>query len=440
MQEQSSTPFESGANPKRQYEDLFPLTQGRRKNIIMSDSPEKLLPEKTQKKHKNNARTIPTFGSISSLKKAKQISLNTLDSAFLNWNQDEYKKFQLFSSRKLIKQSGLICKKCKHKLLSESQNKTILVKSKMFSKSEKPELKNISPQNSEIFCSLSQVKAITLESKNLIAMRMQDLNMFPENPKQSSPMFFSNLKMVLLKFLLNENLSTIELHSLSFLEQKLFMLFVRKKKELGDHTICPSLVDSLSKNWTPKRFEENLRYVLNKAFKFLTSAFNKRVFFQLEKLMNPEFRRKQWKVKFNYGFYGYYFERTSKKNQTPIETYFHPKAGRFINNVEKSILSKTISQNYLKLLCSSHLFKRDLTTYIEHCLMVEAKNNILTKVDRLCGNWEKILKAQGEVYLVENVEKQFISNPKCKVAWGMIEVGKAIEDVMKIVNGENDLC
>lgn len=433
MQEHSNSPLESGKQAPVDSPDLLVKLPMRRKRIMISESLDKTPHKKVLTKDRKCEHTMDSKQSLKSPLKSKRRGLIPLDISFLNRDRRQFPKFSSYFRREQVKNSKRICSSCKNKLLMKKSDH-ILVESGMFSRPSARD--SPSPLSSPclVYQPLSKIDAYILEPKNLVAMRMLDINL-QDHMKRSKLNELKNLHLLMIKFLLGESVELHEIGKLKPVEKKLFRFFVNKKKSkqksVSEHT--EQSTRNLHKDWLPKRYEENLRFILNKAFKFLRSTFNERLFYHLEKLMSRSHRHLPWKARFTYGFYGYYFQKTTMERELPLEAFFHPKAARFSQRTDKRVLPKTISQCYLNLLCSSPLFKRDLGVYVGHCLETEARQNIVFKVDRVCRLWEDMLMGKGEDRLLEHVEKQFRLNPKCKVPWGLLEVRRAVRDIRKIV-------
>ena len=440
MQEPSNTPVQSGIKNKLRPDEIFNVFPLRRKRMLYSESEEKVSVIETPIKDfdkdirfnsENTGAPELVFDSPNS---KDSFAINAIDFLFLKHNKNSRFKFKKIFSREQVSQSKMVCNSCKSKLLKPS-SQDILVEFKMFNQPFPQSALKSTFLNSNVYTNLNEVKEYVLKSKSLEAMRMQDVEIHSQ-VVESKLTKFKTLNLLLLKFFMNEKIEFKEIEALSKVEHKLFLLLVNKKKFEKTKKVDVEFAGKLSFNWNPKRFEENLRFILNKAFKFLTSMFNVRLFYNLEKLMNESFRSMQWKTRFTYGFYGYYFQEIANFQNKPLESFFHPKASKYSQNLNKDILPKTISQYYLNLLCTSKLFRRDLTIYIEKCLLREVKHNIVFKVNKMCLNWEKEYYKKGETLLIERVSRQFKFNPKCKIPWGLNEVSIASNDILKIVNSQ----
>lgn len=406
----------------------------RRKRPFVSESSEK-SPEpelrirlKLQLGADSNKLDTNSPGSQRSLTKPRPLSL------FAPLLRPQPKSRSAKFNRAQVSGARAICRRCKERLLS-GDSQRIFVEMHMFKSTNSAEEPKSQISNRSVFSNSALIKNLILKPQSVAAMRMLDIN-FAKAFAQSKLQRLKALFAALVKFLLGTPLATSDLESLSATERRLFLLFLAKKKGSEPRQIDAKAVEALSADWLPKRFEENLRFVLNKVFKFLTSIFNQRLFFALEKQMEPWSRELPWKARFAYAFYGYYFGDAARARGKPLEGFFHPKVAKHLRSPLQSCVSKTISQYYLSLLCTSSLFRRDFSIYVRECLEREARHNIVFKAQRLCMDWEKRLASLGSKALVKQVRKQFRKNPKCKTPWGLQEVRAAAQSIMKLVDSQ----
>jgi hypothetical protein len=348
--------------------------------------------------------------------------INEVDEWVSRKSQIKFKHNRSFTKLSVLK-SKVICKNCKNKLKSKAGS-TIELHPKMFSKS-KENIKSNSKKLNSIFKELIDLKTFILKESKIKSMSLNDVHL-AKDKLGIKLIKFKELNFLLIKFLMNEQISMAEIDKLTELERSVFLLFVNKKKQSLQRikSFNEESLRSLSKNWIKKRFEENLRFIVNKAFKFLIKTFNDHLFYTLENHMNPKYQKINWTSRFEYAFYGYYFEEVANCINKPIEVFIHPKSKK--HSIENSnFVPKTISQYYLNLICTSNLFKRDLKIYLENCLINEAKHNIISKIEGMCKKWENKIATHGSKHLIQEIKEQYERNPKCKLAWGLQEVDLA---------------
>lgn len=364
----------------------------------------------------------PFAGHFFSKSPPEQLFLSKTDDFFSKVNFKTNGRKRFFSKQSLLK-SKRVCRKCKTSL-----RKNLKINSKT-SVEKNRSTKEVDPDetlatgavftNSVQLQKLAQTKSVAkLNVTNQVAMDASQVGLKLRQLRR--------LSLLLVKFLMDDRIWPEELASLSKLETSILLLFVNKKKLPGKRIsrLSATILEDLGKHWIPKRFEENLRFVVNKAFKFLTKSFNDHLFYSLEQWMRPEYRSASWNSRFDYAFYGFYFQKVSACIRKPLEIFFHPKSRKnVIDNAE--MVPKTISQYYLNLVCTSDVFKRDLKGYLDNRILVEARQNIISKVESMCKKWETRVATHGPANLIQEIEDQYQRNPKCKVAWGVQEVASA---------------
>ena len=287
------------------------------------------------------------------------------------------------------------------------------------------------PKKSEIFKNKASVREIIPMGEEIKSSRettpdLDDSKLFSDLNE------FKKLAKFLLKFLIGKPITVHECKHLSRVEIQILLLFINKKKrsDKKESELSEEMLKKLNKNWTKKRFEENLRYLVNKILKFLQNHFKSTIYDKVRQFLNPQYILLNQNAIFDYCFYGYYFLDATNYIEKPIEVYFHPKSRRNPNLKKNKSIPRTISQNYLNNLRTSKLFIRDLVTYLKHCLEAEAKNNIISKLEKMCKEWEYTMKSKGKKHLIEMLTKMFTNNPKCKLPWGIQEVREAVEKML----------
>ena len=363
-----------------------------------------------------------SFVRLSSMPRPAQLFEDTSDALFSNINLEKKNRIKIFTKESLLS-SRLVCKKCKSKLRKnpEKKHRNRPEKVEPAGKTEASR----SAESSSVFKNLEDVHNLAVEKPIAGASAAGWASLSPLR-RGLKLRRLRKLSLLLVKFLMGERVRRGELAELSELETRIFLLFVNKKKSRNKQIsrLDEDSLGQLGSDWIRKRFEENLRFVVNKAFKFLTKSFNDRLFYRLEQSMQPRYRETSWNSRFDYAFYGFYFQKVSSCIKKPLEIFFHPKSRRnVVRNAE--LVPKTISQYYLNLVCTSDVFKRDLKTYLDHRILAEAERNIVSKVESMCKKWENRAAAHGPENLIQEIRDQYQRNPKCKVPWGVQEVALA---------------
>ena len=158
------------------------------------------------------------------------------------------------------------------------------------------------------------------------------------------------------------------------------------------------------------------------------------LFQHMEPFLIKRYRALNEAARFTYCFYSYYFLEIANKKINPIEFYFHPKTRRNPEFKNKKEIRSTVTQKYLRVLCSSKKFVKDLKLYITQCIREEVLNDIIIKLIKTCREWEKLYKTKGQKQLLEILTKRYQDNPRCKLAWGIQQVDFALKKMKNKIN------
>ena len=238
-------------------------------------------------------------------------------------------------------------------------------------------------------------------------------------------------KNVLSKIFLAQPVDDFDLQFLSENEKKLLTFIIKKKKFNGWETcdFSAAWVNGLNRDATPKKSEENMKYVIKKALKFLQGYFKAHVYGGLKKHMREKFTQPEGLTALEYGFYGYYFGCLSRKINQSIEKFFAPRNPKPTCSGKAKLISKTVSRLYLSYLKMSPSFLKDLAFYLDSCLMQLAALRIEGNIVYLCNDWDQVLRARGWDSLLAKVKYNFEQNRKMKLFWSLQEVRRAAKEV-----------
>lgn len=240
-----------------------------------------------------------------------------------------------------------------------------------------------------------------------------------------------NLANVLVKVLLDRRVSLVELSRLSENENLLLLMFIKKKKLNGWQRpqISLEFVNRLNRKSTPRKTEENIKYVMKKAFRFLQRFFRRSFFRELAPQLKKQFKSKNKTFQFEYAFFGFYFGDVAIRANQEIEKFFTPRTSTRKSFKRANLISKTMSRLYLSYLRLSEVFTRDLFYYFEHCLLPETEVKVQEKVANMCREWCREIEINGWTGLLEKVKFNFERNPRTKVLWSLREVQMARDQV-----------
>lgn len=165
---------------------------------------------------------------------------------------------------------------------------------------------------------------------------------------------------------------------------------------------------------SPKRFEENIKFVFKLAFKKLKNNLLRQHYISF------------YSKKFDVQFYSYYFGERAKLLDVKLEEFYDP-----LNH--KGAL-KTLNNEYLRLVFSSPKFKTDFHEYLNTGQLIEDYHinlkrkirQLLVKFDHICGSKD----TTGVEDSISAIQQYFRLNRQCKLPWMHIEVITAIQTFM----------
>lgn len=203
-------------------------------------------------------------------------------------------------------------------------------------------------------------------------------------------------------------------------------IFIRKNRSACASRIGKEITVNEIYEWTqmfiqevsPKRFEENIKFVFKLAFKKLKSSLLRKNCISF------------YSKKFDSQFYSYYFAETAKQLNISIEEFYDP-----LNH--KGAL-KTLNNEYLRLVFNSPSFKRDFLEYLSSGrLVTDYHDNLKRKIRQLLVKFDALCKfddAQATDRSIAAVQQYFRMNRQCKLPWLNIEVVTAIQTFMFMLN------
>jgi len=137
------------------------------------------------------------------------------------------------------------------------------------------------------------------------------------------------------------------------------------------------------------------------------------------------------KKDFDRAFYEHYFKDIVKRDNTPLESFFHPK-----NSKSKTAdVPKTINTNYIENISKSPEFVQDFQKYLNEIMEKEYRDIIDSKIHSLVHKWEfdyQQAPAKEKDKVIEATCTYIEKNKKCKLPWTMNEVKEAIVGVRKL--------
>ena len=168
---------------------------------------------------------------------------------------------------------------------------------------------------------------------------------------------------------------------------------------------------------SPKRFEENIKFVFKLAFKKLKST-----------LLRKN-RISFYSKKFDSQFYNHYFHKAASRLGIRIEEFHDP--------LNSKSGSKTLNNDYLKLVFTSEEFKRDFMDYLTGGLVEDYQNNLRRKVRQLLVKFDHLFDSLNPSVIengITTIQKYFRTNKQCKLPWMKNEVVTAVQTFGFMIN------
>lgn len=160
-----------------------------------------------------------------------------------------------------------------------------------------------------------------------------------------------------------------------------------------------------------KRFEENIKFIFKLAFK------------KLKTNMLKKNRISSYSKKFDVQFYNFYFLELAVTRGLQIEEFYDP--------LNSKSGTKTLNNDYLKLVFSSDQFRKDFLGYISSDeIFDDYQANLKRKIRQLLFKFDRLFDQKNE----ENersgivaIQSYFRRNRQCKLPWLQSEIHTAIQ-------------
>lgn len=139
---------------------------------------------------------------------------------------------------------------------------------------------------------------------------------------------------------------------------------------------------------------------------------------------------------FEYSFYQHYFLQTSERLGVSLEKFFDPLNSRLSK-------TKTLNNNYLKIILQSEIFRKDTLKFLEsgevvidYCSLIERKiTQLIQRFDKKANFGE-----ENHQILLQKMVKYFRFNRQCKLPWKHNEVTNAIQEFKMIILNMDESC
>lgn len=199
---------------------------------------------------------------------------------------------------------------------------------------------------------------------------------------------------ILTRLFLTGRVSSLEMASLSPVHQELVRALVRSKRQ-GVF----AAKDNEPQEWVVlpqcrRRTEENIKFVFNRAIKFMMQTFEDSYFAKFKYFLKPKFNDMCLKDRVKYAFFGLYFGEESKKLGMHIDHFLLPKKQTPKSRKPGPIFT-SISKQYLQLISVNPIFLKDLRHYLLHQFMKEISVDIIKKVEIILKKCETLKKGEN---------------------------------------------
>ena len=178
-----------------------------------------------------------------------------------------------------------------------------------------------------------------------------------------------------------------------------------------------------------RRTEENIKFIFNRAIKFMMQSFKEKFFSQLKNKLKPKYLEMSTKEQLKYAFFGFYFGEESVRLKTPIDQFILPKKYSQGGSISKNCFS-SISKQYLQLVTVNPNFLNDLRYYLTNYFMHEMINDTIKKCQIILSKCQKKVFKQKEFDREEFVRDLEVIIKKTHMPWNIFELRIAIEDLI----------
>ena len=299
-------------------------------------------------------------------------------------------------------------------------------------KSQKKPQKNTDLKNhfSEIFSCMFLMNSLR-RTPHLLSQKKKHLrSLLDDSTIRTST--FENLKNLLIKFLLNQQISGSDL-MVSDIELVLFTLFLVKKtyNSTPDMQWSASCLRKLQSTQLKKRSEQNYKVILKRFFKKMISTFNSK--HRLESNDDLE-------------FYRFHFEEVAGQcgedwKQLRYSMVFNENEHQNTQHGDKK--SKKV---FAQVLSKNTVFIEQMRKYMTNKLVVEGETSgiyidytpiLMNKLGLLIDKWKaklysnKNLKARLCKFVVDQIK-----NKKVKLPWGYSEIDNGVLNIFRLFKVE----
>lgn len=285
---------------------------------------------------------------------------------------------QLYLGKRAFLSSALVCRKCKHKIRRELNAERLSKAEEAKSFLPKAALKETKKPENSVYKKSPDWAAHLYDSEPLACLDIrQAISLLSDEHTSKKLHEESPISRALVILFLKGELSPQKFALLSSTEQTLIKALLSVKN--GSPPQSSTLKNKIAFAPIKRRTEENIKFIFNRAIKFMMDSFKAGPFAEARKQMKPRFQKLKLKEKLGYAFFGHYFGRESANLGTPIEQFLLPKKTRRFRRHSRSSFT-SISKQYLQLVSVNPAFLCDLRFYLRFCFMKQMLVDTVKKV------------------------------------------------------------
>lgn len=127
-------------------------------------------------------------------------------------------------------------------------------------------------------------------------------------------------------------------------------------------------------------------------------------------------------------FYKHYFDNIARQMDRPLNDFVDPL------NYRSS--QKTLNNDYISLLFTSPMFRRDFHAYLASDQLKSAyRHSVPSKLFKVLVRFERLMHDNGMQKMqetIESVQWYFRKNKQCKLPWTEVEVNTAVDNLLQL--------
>ena len=234
---------------------------------------------------------------------------------------------------------------------------------------------------------------------------------------------FTNLYKFLYKLFMGVPFMPLDMH-LKDVEREIVSYILKKKKFVGAERVefTPDFFNRARQTPLRKKNEDGLKFVFKKAIKHLKSEFKREQGLHGTTLTIDQFDRR---------FYGHYFAEVAKREGVSLLCFYH------FRNWKKrtsSLIPKSITRRYLKLLKKNPEFIGSVLEYLHHRFSREFQCFNSNKIRHLIIKWEGILQEHPDSASGLRTIRALILKKGSKLPWTRSEVNFAYQKTLDSIH------